>query len=161
VLKTPAHLGYLDTLLTAFPDAHLVYAHRDPVEVIPSGASLNATLWRTHCDEVDPAEVGRQWLERMGWACDRALRSRDGIPPGRVTDVTFEAAVADPLRTAARVLTDAGLDPSPTDRDAMAGWLTADRAREALPVHRYTAEEFGLTDGAIRERFLPYTERFL
>src|SRR4051812_22489158 len=89
VLKTPAHLGYLDVLLAEFPDAHIVHAHRDPVDVIPSGASLNTTLWRTHCDDVDPHEVGRQWIERMGWSCDRALVARGHIPTAQVTDVAF------------------------------------------------------------------------
>ena len=85
VLKTPAHLGYLDTLLAEFPDAHIVHTHRDPVDVIPSGASLNTTLWRTHCDDVDPHEVGRQWIERMGWSCDRAMAAREPHP-GRAGD---------------------------------------------------------------------------
>ena len=83
VLKTPAHLGYLDVLIAEFPDAHIVHAHRDPVDVIPSGASLNTTLWRTHCDDVDPHEVGRQWIERMGWSCDRALTCATTSRPRR------------------------------------------------------------------------------
>ena len=106
VLKTPAHLGYLETLLAEFPDAHIVHSHRDPVDVIPSGASLNTTLWRTHCGEVDPHEVGRQWIERMGWSCDRAVAARARIPAGQVTDVAFVDTMADPIGTAGTVLAD-------------------------------------------------------
>jgi hypothetical protein len=89
VLKTPAHLGYLDTLLSVFPDAHLVHTHRSPLETIPSGASLNLTLWRMCADDVDPTEVGRQWLRRMAWATRRALTVRDHLPDPakRITDV--------------------------------------------------------------------------
>ncbi len=67
VLKTPAHLGYLNELLVTFPDAHVVHMHRDPADTIPSGASLNTTLWRMHADDVDPHRVGAQWIERMAW----------------------------------------------------------------------------------------------
>jgi Sulfotransferase family len=161
VLKTPSHLGYLDVLLAEFPDAHVVHAHRDPVDVIPSGASLNTTLWRTNCDDVDPHEVGRQWLERMGWACDRALASRERIPAGRVTDVRFTDAVADPIGTAATVLAAVGLEPTDESVVAMETWLERDRRRETLPVHRYTAADFGLSDAQIRERFAIYDARFL
>ncbi|OWY60628.1 hypothetical protein B7486_68165, partial [cyanobacterium TDX16] len=163
VLKTPPHLGQLDALLAELPDAHLVHAHRDPVEVIPSGASLNTTLWRMHCDDaaVDPHEVGRQWLERMGWTCDRAMASRQHIPASQVTDVPFADAVADPIWAAERVLTDAGIEPSDESARAMQAWLEQDRKREKLPVHRYAAADFGLTDGQIQDRFADYSQRFL
>jgi hypothetical protein len=31
VLKTPAHLGYLETLFEVFPDAFVVWMHRTPI----------------------------------------------------------------------------------------------------------------------------------
>jgi hypothetical protein len=161
VLKTPDHLGYLDTLLAEFPDAHIVHMHRDPVDVIPSGASLNTVLWRTHCDEVDPLEVGRQWLERMGWACDRAVAARSGIPDETVSDVTFVDAVADPIGTAAGILGAVGLDLTDRSVACMEDWIDQDRKRESLPVHRYEAVDFGLSAGQIRERFSNYSRRFL
>ncbi|HKY14259.1 MAG TPA: sulfotransferase [Microthrixaceae bacterium] len=161
VLKTPAHLGYLDTLLAEFPDAHIVHTHRDPVDVIPSGASLNTTLWRTHCDVVDPHEVGRQWLERMGWTCDRAMAARTRIPAEQVSDVAFADAVADPIGAAATILDAVGLEATDESAAAMEVWIAQDRKREALPVHRYSAEDFGLTAAQIRERFADYDRRFL
>ena len=161
VLKTPDHLGYLDVLLAEFPDAHIVHSHRDPVAVITSGASLNTTLWRTHGDDVDPREVGRQWLERMGWACDRAMAARAAIPAAQITDVAFADATADPIGTAASILGAVGLDSTDGSVAAMQAWITQDRKRESLPVHRYSAADFGLTDGQIDERFADYNQRFL
>jgi hypothetical protein len=76
VLKSPAHLGYLDVLRIQFPDLHLVHMHRDPRQTIPSGAGLNATLHAMHSDQVDKTRVGAQWLQRMGWANDRAMTAR-------------------------------------------------------------------------------------
>jgi hypothetical protein len=161
VLKTPSHLGYLDTLLAEFPGAHIVHAHREPVDVITSGASLNTTLWRTHCDDVDPHEVGRQWLERMGWACDRAMASRTTIPASQVSDISFHDAVTDPLGTANHVLTAAGLDVTDESERDMTAWLAQDRKRDSLPVHRYSPADFGLSAEQIRERFAAYSERYL
>lgn len=161
VLKTPDHLGYLPTLLDEFPDAHIVHTHRDPVEVIPSGASLNTTLWRTHCVDVDPHEVGRQWLERMGWSCDRAMQARATIPAATVTDVAFAESVTDPIGVAGTVLSAIGLELTDESVLCMQAWLQEDRKRESLPVHRYSAEDFGLTPGQIDERFADYRARFL
>ena len=161
VLKTPAHLGYLDTVLAEFPDAHIVHTHRDPVEVVPSGASLNTALWRTHCDAVDPREVGRQWLERMGWSCDRAVAARARIAPSQVTDLAFVDVVADPIGTAATILGAVGFGVTNESVAGMEAWIARDRNREALPVHRYSAVDFGLTEQQIRERFADYTDHFL
>jgi hypothetical protein len=77
VLKSPAHLGYLDVLRAQFGDVHIVHMHRDPRATIASGASLNSTLHAMHADSVDRQRVGAQWLQRMGWTNDRAMAVRE------------------------------------------------------------------------------------
>jgi len=160
VLKSPAHLGYLDTLRANFPDLHLVHMHRDPCETIPSGASLNATLHAMHADEVDRGRVGAQWLQRMGWTNDRAMASRAGWSDERqrCTDIEFTDAVSDPIGQVARVYEAIG-EPLTSDAEsAMRRWL-AERPREpARPP--YSAEDFGLSNGQIDERFADYNARF-
>lgn len=160
VLKTPAHLGYLDHLVARFPRAHIVHMHRDPVDTIPSGASLNTTLWRMHADDVDPARVGAQWIERMGFTSDRALATRERwANAARVTDVQFEDAVADPLGTVARIYGDVGLGLTEEASAAMHAWID-NRPRETGARPAYSAEDYGLSDDAIRKRFQAYTDRF-
>lgn len=161
VLKTPAHLGYLDTLFATFPDAHVIHMHRSPLETIPSGASLNLTLWRLYADDVDPREVGRQWLERMAWAAHRCLEARSRIPDeaARFTDVGYRDAVARPLSEVARIYDAIGVPLLPEARRAMASWL-GDDVQGDRPAHRYSVEEFGLSEAAIREAFAAYIDRF-
>ena len=72
-------LGYLDDLRARFPGLHVVHLHRDPVETIASGASLNATLHAMHADTVDLHRIGAEWIERMGWTNDRALAHPRGL----------------------------------------------------------------------------------
>jgi hypothetical protein len=162
VLKTPAHLGYLDVLFETFPGAHVIHMHRDPAETIPSGASLNTALWRLHTDEVDPAKVGRQWIERMAWTNRRALAVRSGMQDEsrRFTDIRFRAAVSDPLGQVQRVYEAAGVDLDGEARRAMRAWLARD-AQEKLQKHRYAARDFGLSEAGIRAEFAEYTARFL
>ncbi|MCW2786062.1 MAG: putative sulfotransferase [Marmoricola sp.] len=161
VLKTPAHLGYLDALRARFPDLHVVHLHRDPVETIPSGASLNATLHAMHSDHVDLHRVGSEWIERMGWTNDRALATRASwalSDPGLVTDLSFADAVADPIGQVSRVYDAVGLDLDAPAEAAMRDWL-ARRPREAGRPD-YRAETYGLSEAQIRERFAEYEARF-
>ncbi|BAX92602.1 sulfotransferase family protein [Mycobacterium shigaense] len=168
VLKSPAHLGYLDVLRAQFPDLHIVHMHRDPCTTIASGASLNATLHAMHADTVDVDRVGAQWLQRMGWTNDRALAARDawavetGGPTAAasalVTDIGFDDAVADPIGQVARVYDAIGMPLTATVEDAMRRWL-AERPREAARPP-YGLEHYGLLPEQVNERFALYNKRF-
>ncbi|WP_431234864.1 sulfotransferase family protein [Mycolicibacterium psychrotolerans] len=160
VLKSPAHLGYLDALRDEFPGVHVVHMHRDPRTTVASGASLNATLHAMHADEVDPRRVGAQWLERMGWTNDRAMAVRDSWSDEsvRVTDIQYEDAVADPIGEVRRVYDAVGLELTDTAATAMSDWL-ANRPRE-VPRPPYDLGAYGLSGGQVDERFSLYNKRF-
>lgn len=160
VLKSPAHLGYLDLLRAQFPGLHIVHMHRDPATTIASGASLNATLHAMHADTVDPHRVGAQWLQRMGWTNDRAMAVRDqwGTDDDGVTDIGFAEAVADPIVQVARVYNAIGLPLTAEAEDAMRRWLT-ERPREAARP-AYGLETYGLRPEQVDERFTLYNKRF-
>lgn len=162
VLKTPGHLGYLDILFEVFPDAHVIQTHRNPVETIPSSVSLNFSLWKMTTDDPDPAEAGRQWMQRMQWALTRCMQYRDSIADEaqRFTDIWFRDALQSPLAQVERVYAASGLELIPEARAAMEAWLV-ENARDKRPAHDYSAEAFGFAEGEIREGFADYIERFI
>jgi hypothetical protein len=160
VLKSPAHLGYLDLLRAQFPDLHVVHMHRDPRTTIASGASLNATLHAMHADTVDLHRVGAQWLQRMGWTNDRAMAIRDGWADeaNRVTDIAFDDAVANQIGQVARVYDAIGLPLTGEAEAAMRRWL-GERPREAARPP-YGLANYGLRPEQVDERFTLYNKRF-
>jgi hypothetical protein len=164
VLKSPAHLGYLGQLRAQFPDLHNVHMHRDPRATIASGASLNATLHAMHADTVDVDRVGAQWLQRMGWTNDRAMATRDtwtseiGGEAGRVTDIAFDDAVADPIGQVTRVYDAIGLPLTVDAETAMRRWLKERPRETARPP--YGLADYGLRPEQVDERFTQYNKRF-
>lgn len=160
VLKTPGHLGYLDTLMKVFPGALIVQTHRDPVHTIPSAASLNRSLWRLSSDAANDREIGRQWQQRMKWAVERCLASREKIPPEQIADVWFKDALGDPLGVVAKIYATFGIDLTPEARAALEQWLR-DNRRDKRPPHEYTLAEFGMTEQQIRSDFAAYRRRFI
>ncbi|MFZ1160631.1 sulfotransferase family protein [Mycobacterium sp.] len=164
VLKSPAHLGYLDALRARFGDLHIVHLHRDPRATIASGASLNATLHAMHADRVDRQRVGAQWLQRMGWTNDRAMVVRDqwdsekGSAADRFTDIGFDDAVDDPIGQVARVYDAINLPLTVEAESAMRRWL-AERPREAARP-AYALHDYGLHPEQVDERFTLYNKRF-
>ena len=57
VLKTGAHMWGLEHLLVTYPDARIVFTHRDPVKSVTSYASLTTLVRETWSDDVDRFEI--------------------------------------------------------------------------------------------------------
>ncbi|MGB1142709.1 MAG: sulfotransferase family protein, partial [Halioglobus sp.] len=77
LLKTPHHIHYTDVLLKVFPGAQIIQAHRDPVTVVPSWASLVYALWQQNSDTADPLEAGRYWSDKLATGLNRCMQVRD------------------------------------------------------------------------------------
>lgn len=161
VLKAPAHLFSLAALLEAYPDARIVMMHRDPAQVLPSLANLTRVLRRAFSDEVEPAQIGREELDRWSSAIDRALsvlacrRDRSA----NVLHIQYEDLASRPMETLDRLYAGIGLELSDTARQAMQSFLLQN-PKNKYGRHRYTLEQFGLQEQRIRDRFATYQEQF-
>jgi hypothetical protein len=159
VLKTPHHLGYLDVLLRTLPGTKVVLTHRDPVETIPSFASLIHTLRTLMSDNPDPLVTGRQWAGKMQRMIERCMTVR-ARHPDLFLDVRYRELIADPMAQIRRIYAFAELDLSRPAEEHMRAWAI-ENARERRPAHRYTLEQFGLTEAELRQAFAKYRAQFL
>jgi hypothetical protein len=160
VLKDPTHLVHLEAILELFPDARLVFTHRDPARALSSLCSLYAHTRAIFSDDVDAHSIGREILSGY-WpaALARALELREGLPAQRFVDVRHQDLTRDPIGTAERLYRELGLAFDEPARRAMHEFL-ATRAPTSASVHEHSPEGFGLETGAIRERFASYCARF-
>jgi hypothetical protein len=161
VLKYPKHLLSLDALLAQYPDAVLLWTHRDPTAVLPSVMSLTSFMRQQNTPDYDPVLFGREWLVMEELALHRGLatRDRDGRPE-RHLDIDYRALMADPLGTVAALCERMGIEFDGASAAAVQQWLD-DHPQDQHGVHRYTPEEFGLDPDRLRSRFAFYTRRFL
>jgi len=159
ILKTPAHLMWLDALLEVFPDALLVHTHRNPATVLASVSSLMTAFRGAMSNAVDPHEVGREQLEAWTWGLERTIAVRDRLPANRVVDVHFADTVDDPVGTVRRVYEHFGLPLSEQVEAGVRAYL-ADNPRDKHGTHSYTLQDFGLAKAQVDEAFAPYCARF-
>ena len=160
LLKSPFHLGYVDTLFEVFPGARVIQTHRDPIETIPSSASMYRSLWELNADGVDPVLVGTQVRDRLSWGLTRCMDARDRLPVDRFFDVDYRDMQSDPLAQAERIYAWLGVAMTPEAEQAMREWL-ADNARGKRPRHEYTLSEFGYTEAGLAAHFARYRARHL
>ena len=158
ILKTPQHMLDLPALLEVFPDARLIFTHRDPKQVVGSAASLAWNQTIIYSDHNDPAQTGRDWLGKTATMIARMRAARDAIPRERMIDVQYEDMETDWRGTMERVYRFLDLEMEP----AVAGMEDyLDRsARLKRHPHRYSLAEFVLCEDEVNERFADYTETF-
>lgn len=158
-LKTPAHLLALEVLLGTYPDARLIWTHRDPAGVVASVASLNAALHSIMSDDVDPRVLGPFWRERLATLVERGMAALDGRPGVRVAHVAYRDLVATPVATVTAVYEQLDLPIDDVARRRMQSWMDAN-PQSRWGRHRYDPAEFDLDAEGVRERFATYRERF-
>jgi hypothetical protein len=162
VLKAPAHLPALRELSAVYPDAAVIMTHREPLEVLPSEASLHTVLRRAFSDAIDPGVVGREITELTADELRVGLRARDDgcAPPERFFDVRYRDLVRDPLAMVRRIYLAFDLPFTATAEARMRRYL-ADSPKDKHGAHVYSLQQFGLDEDEERERYRSYRERFL
>lgn len=157
VLKTPHHLEWLDVLLEVFPDATLVWTHRDLGEVVPSFCSMLAHARGVFSDHVDPREIGRQWgLGKGVRMVENALATRQKHPE-RFVDVRYEDLVCDPMKVLARIGEHAGLPFTQEAQQSARDRLRAEQ-KDRHGAHVYRMADFGLEKGELDRAYAAYRE---
>jgi hypothetical protein len=162
VLKAPSHLPVLPALFAVYPDARVVWTHRDPLNVIPSVASiLYSTAW-VRSDAVS-AEAVLSWFtgESCAAQLDAGLAFRDSghVDSERFCDVRSSDLMRDPFATLSGVYDHFGIPFTAEAEGRMRDYLAA-KPRGRHGAHRYDFADTGLDPARERERFRAYQERF-
>lgn len=157
LLKAPAHLWGLDAVVATFPDAAIVWNHRDPVACIASACSMTHALMATLA--FDPKRLGPAVMEFYARSLDRGLAVRERLGAGRVFDVPYGEFTAAPLACAERVYAHFGLPLPPAARDALRAFA-AENPEGKHGKHEYELAQYGLDAGSVRARFASYLARF-
>ena len=155
VLKCPTHLAHLDELIRQFPDATIVWTHRDPVTVVGSICSLVETSRAMHLRRLgtgDLHDIGRMALSTMSGLVERGRNARTKIPRDRFIDLRYPKLTADPVGEIQGLYDK--LDLPWTAKDA----ARVDEATRRRPGrrHEYTIDRYGLDESLINAAFGDY-----
>jgi len=160
VLKCPDHLFALRDLRAAFPDARVIFVHRDPIKVLLSLCKLTEVLRRPFSRHVDRLEIGRQESARWIAGTEEMIRA-SGEPMFQepICHVNYLDLVRSPLKTVGQVYDHfhLDLDDRASGRIARA---VADYPDGGYGRHTYRFEDHGLNAEAEREKFRGYMDYF-
>jgi hypothetical protein len=162
VIKSPHHLFDLEGLVEAYPDAGLVWTHRDPVSTFSSLSSMIAALQAAAGQGKDLHAVGRSVMEMWSAAMARATRVRRENPAieARIIDIAHRDVVLDPVAAMKRIYARFDLPFSAEMTQRINKFLAENPAASRLGKHRHSPEQFGIDPVEVRQRLAEYYDRF-
>jgi len=159
VLKAPRHIFFLDVILKEFPQACIIWTHRDPVKVVPSMASLSFLFRQSFSDATDALRTGAFEIDTLSKGIQHSLSLRDQVNTDRIYDLRYPDLMTNPVREVQKIYEYFHLPVSPGLENALLKCLQ-DNPQNKFGKHTYSPEDFGLTSSQIKHAFKDYSERF-
>jgi hypothetical protein len=159
-LKSPEHLCTIDELIQAYPDACLVWTHRDPVSAFSSLSSMLNEFHKAVGAKEDRKAVGRYVVDTWTTALEHATTSREKHPSVEraVIDIAHRDVIKDKLEVVHRIHRRFGLQVTAEHETQLRSQL--DKVSERLGRHKHKPEDFGISADEVRERLPKYLARF-
>jgi hypothetical protein len=162
LLKAPPHLWHLDELFQAFPDARVLYTHRDPLRANASNTNLLATLFWMRSDKPFETRSFERLLapEVMADALDSIVGQFEAgdIPIERVINVMYKDLVERPWEAIDAIYRQTGLELS-TEAERRIRAFIASKQQDKFGRHQYrTVQDH--EERQLRELFTRYQHYF-
>jgi len=160
VLKCPDHLFALRELRTVYPDARVVFVHRDPVKVLLSVTRLTEVLRQPFTRRLDRARIGRDEAARWYDGTLRMIQAEQEQPFAEpICHVHHLDLISDPVATVEAVYAHFGLMLPETAARRIAQ-AVAEQPNGGYGRHDYRFEDHGLDEEAEHDRFRAYMVAF-
>ncbi|ETD33125.1 sulfotransferase [Williamsia sp. D3] len=153
VLKNPSHLFALDELMAVYPDALIIQTHRPPATIIPSMCSLAEHAGEGWSTVFTGELIGKTQLELWSRGLHAFNAARSKYNPDQFIDIDFRDFRTDPMGTIETIYRTFGLDLTEDAASAMRALDEESKSGDRKPVHKYSLEDYGLTEVEVNAAF--------
>lgn len=152
------HGQRLEALFATYPDARIIWTHRDPVQVTASRIVMIAELTEGLSGHADWKALAAPQVAATR-ASVKVMMSHPMIDDPRIHHVRYPDFVADPVGTVRGFYKHAGETFTAEAEAAMREYLRTNRG-DRYGKFRYSTEVIGEDIAALHAEFAPYRERF-
>ena len=161
LLKYPVNMRHLKSFLRVYPDARVIWTHRDPASIMSSYASMIEVLrgLSVRPETIDRNEILHEQMEIWAAGAERAMAVREQYPEAQFYDLHFADFVADPMAQVQKAYQQFGIDWTPECEAALRQW-SEDNPQHKQGKHSHSGDQLALSREQIQERFASYINRF-
>jgi hypothetical protein len=151
----------LPGLIETYPDASIVWTHRDPVSTMSSLSSMVAMLQKAFGAPVDLKQIGGEISEIWVRALLRGVEARkDPDIERRIIDIPQRDVIGDPRGVARRIHERFGIPFTAEHAERIDRFLAESVSARRLGRHQHDPATFGIDAEVVNRRLAPYFERF-
>jgi hypothetical protein len=159
LLKAPTHIHNLPALFATYPNAKIVWCHRDPAEVISSMTSLLCTFRKSFMSVIDPPAIAMEMINYWTSGLRRGMAYRREHLEAPIFDIGHTGIVSEPLDAVRQIYGAFDIRLTPQAERALAAFVD-ENPREKHGAHSHGIERYGFTQTRIHEIFDDYVEEF-
>jgi hypothetical protein len=160
ILKTPQHMQDLDALIRVFPNARLIFSHRDPIKCVGSACSMTWNAILRDSDSVTADWVGQAWFSKTERMLKKTMVVRkEFVPVENQYDVQYADIGADWQRAIEGIYGFLGIPLTEQARTSMQAWVDSN-AQHKHGTHKYSLANFGLNREEVDQRLMFYRDAF-
>jgi hypothetical protein len=158
-LKMPSHALNIPRLLKVYPDARLIWTHRDPITATGSFCSLLTLAHQGFRGKIDVEWLAQNCPWQAVQHAERIMDARDKLGEDRIIDVHYADLLREPLDTMRKLYRSLGDEFTPAAEAGMRAWLN-DNPQDKFGKHEYKLARFGLSEQTLRQMFERYLTRY-
>ncbi|MFT3928802.1 MAG: sulfotransferase [Spongiibacteraceae bacterium] len=155
VLKMPSDSLFIRTLFKVFPDAKIIWTHRDPYAAFASSMSMRKNSRPHYNKDIDIDYMRRYFPSQLAQHLSRPLEVSSERPKD-FYHLYYDDLLANPLDEMKRIYSWLGDEWTDSTENGMNGWLK-ENPQGRFGAHKYSFEEWGFT----KEELAPYFSDYL
>lgn len=158
-LKMPSHALWLETLTNVYPDAKLIWTHRDPLSATGSFCSLISLAHLGFTGQSDKSWIRENCTYQAKLHADRIMDFREKFGEDRIIDVQYSELMRSPIDSMKKLYAQLGDEFSDAARQGMQTWVD-DNPQDKFGKHEYKLAEFDLTPVDVESIFERYLSKY-
>lgn len=158
-VKKPSHALWLETIFQVYPDARVVWTHRDPFTATGSLCSIISLSHMGHMGKIDSEWLGQDYSWQAAEHANRIMDFRDKYGEDKIIDVHYSDLVSDPVGETRKLYAKLGDEWTPQAQSGVQKWVD-DNPQNKFGKHDYKLAQYGLSKASLEPLFERYLSRY-
>ncbi len=158
-LKMPSHALNLETLFKVYPDARVIWTHRDPHTATGSLCSIIGLSHQRYIGAPDTKWLAEDYPWQAAEHANRIMDFRDKFGEDKIIDVHYADLIDDPMAAIRKVYGALGDFFSGEAEAGIQSWLDAN-PQNKFGRHEYKLAQYGLSLAQLTPLFERYLARY-